>query len=65
MTKIKERIDQFPTQLVMTLLWIVLIVPTMIWWRESILWVSFMSLYAIITTHWNAHQTWKIERNNR
>ncbi len=62
MSSLKQRIDAFPTQLVMTVVWIALIIPTLIWWRESILWVSFMSLYAIIMTHWTAHQAWKLER---
>lgn len=39
--------------------WVVLIIPTMIWWRESILWVAFMSLYAIITSHWGAYEAAK------
>jgi hypothetical protein len=39
--------------------WAVLIVPTLIWWRDSILWVAFMSLYAIITSHWGAYEAAK------
>lgn len=31
--------------------WAGLTIPTILVWKESILWVSFMSLYAIITTH--------------
>lgn len=58
----KEKIDNFPTHLVMTIFWTLLIIPTMIWLRESILWVSFMSLYAICISHWTAHQAWKAER---
>lgn len=26
--------------------WMVLAVPTVLWWKESILWVAIMSLYA-------------------
>lgn len=33
------------------ILWILLIIPTLLWWRESILWVAFMSLYAIVISH--------------
>ena len=36
--------------------WYILLVPTVVWWKESILWVSFMSLYAI----WDTQRT-KIE----
>jgi hypothetical protein len=31
-------------------LWWVLVPPTIIWWRSSVTWVVFMSLYAIIKT---------------
>jgi len=33
-----------------------MVIPTMLWWRNSILWVSFMSLYAIVVGHWSAYQ---------
>lgn len=36
----------------LTLLWVVLVVPTLLFWRESIPWLSFMSIYAIIASHW-------------
>lgn len=28
--------------------WLTAIVPTLIWWKDSILWVAIMSLYANI-----------------
>lgn len=36
--------------------WLLLAVPTLLWWRESILWVAFMSLYANVASHWAAAQ---------
>jgi hypothetical protein len=33
--------------------WTLLAVPTVVFWRESILWVSFMSLYAIVASHFS------------
>lgn len=48
---------------VATVGWIVLIVPTIVWWRESITWVVFMSIYAIIVSHFEAWQTARLERN--
>jgi hypothetical protein len=36
--------------------WLLLAIPTLIWWRESILWVAFMSLYANVASHWSAAQ---------
>lgn len=35
--------------------WGVLTVPTILWWRDSVFWVSIMSLYAILATHWGGY----------
>lgn len=51
--------------LVLTLAWVVALVPTLLWWRESILWVAFMSLYANIVGHWSAYQAVRAEQSNR
>lgn len=40
----------------MMCLWVGLVPPTLIWWRESILWVAFLSLYANWATHFSAYQ---------
>lgn len=34
--------------------WLLLAIPTLVWWSESILWVAFMSLYANVASHWAA-----------
>lgn len=36
--------------------WLLLTVPTLLFWSESILWVAFMSLYANVAAHWSAAQ---------
>lgn len=36
--------------------WVLLIPPTLIWWKESILWVAMMSIWANIASHWSAFQ---------
>lgn len=41
--------------------WTATILPTLLWWRESILWVAFMSLYAIVVGHWGAYQAARAE----
>lgn len=41
--------------------WALLAVPTLVWWRESILWVAFMSLYANFIGHWAAWQATRAE----
>lgn len=28
--------------------WLVAVIPTVIWWKDSILWIAIMSLYANI-----------------
>lgn len=34
--------------------WALLLIPTLLWWTESILWVAFMSLYANFVGHASA-----------
>ncbi len=36
---------------IMVVVWALLIIPTMLLWKESILWVAFMSLYANFASH--------------
>jgi uncharacterized membrane protein len=43
----------------LTLVWVVLAVPTLILWRESVLWVALMSLWANIASHWAAREAAK------
>ena len=41
----------------MMAVWVAMLLPTLLWWKESILWVTFMSLYANFVGHfgaWNA-----------
>lgn len=47
--------------LVMVFVWTLLIVPTLLLWRESILWVAFMSLYANIVGHFGAYDAARAE----
>jgi hypothetical protein len=42
--------------------WALLLVPTLIWWKSSILWVAAMSLYANFIGHWSAFQAARAER---
>jgi hypothetical protein len=41
--------------LVATLIWILLIIPTLLWWKESILWVALMSIWANVVGHFSAY----------
>lgn len=42
--------------LTMTIFWLAMTVPTALWWKNSILWVGLMSVYACMTTHWSSYQ---------
>lgn len=48
--------------LIMIAVWVLLAVPTALWWKESILWVACMSLYANIGAHWSAYQGSRAEK---
>jgi hypothetical protein len=54
-----QRPSDRQVHLILVVVWVLLIPPTIIWWRDSILWVAFMSLYAIITSHWGAYEAAK------
>lgn len=36
--------------------WVLMIVPTLLWWKDSVLWVACMSLYANWKTADGAHE---------
>ncbi len=46
---------------VAVLAWVGLIVPTLIWWKDSVLWVALMSIWANIAAHWSAWQAARTE----
>lgn len=48
--------------LAMTATWALLLIPTLLWWRDSILWVAAMSLYANVAAHWSAYQGARAEQ---
>lgn len=50
--------------LCMTIVWVLLLVPTLIWWKESILWIAGMSLYANFVGHFSAYQAARSEETN-
>lgn len=45
----------------LTLVWLLLVAPTLLWWRESVLWVALMSLWANIAAHAAAWQAARAE----
>jgi hypothetical protein len=56
--KVIDNIDPEPKSLakfhlIMMFVWGLLAVPTVLLWKESILWVAFMSLYANFVGHFS------------
>lgn len=46
-----------------TILWFILIPPSVIWWRDSITWVVIMSTWANFAAHFSAWQGARSETN--
>ena len=42
--------------------WALLLIPTLLWWRESVLWVATMSLYANFVGHFSSWQAARSEQ---
>lgn len=47
--------------LILTGLWSLLVIPTVIWWKDSILFIGIVSVYANVVSHWTAFQAAKAE----
>lgn len=45
----------------LTVAWFLAIVPTLLWWRESVLWVALMSAWANAASHFGAWQAARAE----
>lgn len=58
----RERLDRFPTQLVLTMVWVVVGLPLCLLWGDVLLWTQIMSAYAIIVTHFTGHLAWRAKR---
>lgn len=60
-----ERLARF--NLTMTIIWVGLLVPSLLWWKNSLVWIVLMSAYANIVGHWSAYQgsraSVKVEQN--
>lgn len=46
---------------IMTMVWAMLITPTVLLWHSSILWVALMSVWANMATHFGAYQAARSE----
>lgn len=41
--------------------WVLMAIPTLLWWKDSVLWVAIMSLYANYKTADGAHEALKAQ----
>lgn len=48
----------------MTIVWVGMAVPALLWWKNSILFVIFLSLYANFIGHYSAYQAARSEETN-
>lgn len=48
--------------LTFAVVWTCLAVPTVLIWKDNILWVSLMSIYAIVVAHLSAYQATRAEK---
>jgi hypothetical protein len=44
-----------------TIVWIALLIPSVLWWSNAIMWVVLMSVWANIAGHWSAYQASRAE----
>jgi hypothetical protein len=43
------------------LTWLLLLAPSLLWWRESLVWIVGMSWYANFVGHWSSWQAARSE----
>lgn len=48
---------------IMTMIWIMLAIPSLMWWKDALVWVIIMSLWANVVGHWSAFQASRAEEN--
>lgn len=57
MGKKRTRSENFARfNLVLTFVWIALLVPSLLLWKDSVPWLVSISVYANIVGHWSAYQ---------
>jgi hypothetical protein len=51
--------------LILTFIWAALFVPAVVWWKESVPFLVFVSVYANFVGHWASYEAAKAEREVR
>lgn len=49
----------------LTILWAVLLVPSVVWWRNSVPWLVFMSAWALVASHWAGVEADRADDRNK
>lgn len=49
----------------MTVLWLILLIPSVIWWSQSVPWLVLISVWANITGHWASFQACQGEKRTK
>lgn len=62
MSDLEKKINEFPTQLILTLIWGIVGLAVCLILRNSLIWVILMSWYAIVVSHFTAHTAWRAKR---
>jgi hypothetical protein len=42
--------------LLLTAFWVVFTIPVLLWWRDSIVLILIISIYANVVGHWSAYE---------
>lgn len=45
-----------------TIAWVILMVPSIFWWSESVRWIVLMSAWANVAGHWSSYQASRVEK---
>lgn len=45
-----------------TFMWMLLVIPSVLFWSESVTWVVLMSVWANVAGHWSSYQASRVER---
>lgn len=48
--------------LILAVIWLILMVPTVTVWKDSVMWVGIISVYANVVSHWGAYQAARAEK---
>lgn len=46
-------------------LWVILLIPSILWWKDSILWVITLSIYANFASHLAGYTGARAEKSNK